>query len=284
MRALAQYAIRGHREATLVTVVTALIPLLFWISAAVLALVILRKGTNEGLKVLFWAALPGIIWLGAGDPTSLLTLLGVSTLAIVLRQTISWHWVLLAALLVGLLSNLVMAVYLQTALAAIEQMLEQSALQNGTSNLTQQLQVLQTNGLDGAIVGLFGATHLAMLLASLVLARWWQACLFNPGGWQAEFHQLRLPLWLSGLLVVVVFGVGNILDLSRWVPMLTVPLLFAAMALIHGSVRKLNLGWPILLLFYLANMFFGATIISIMIFASAADSLLDFRQRLPTRQ
>jgi hypothetical protein len=108
--------------------------------------------------------------------------------------------------------------------------------------------------------------------------------LFNPGGWQAEFHQLRLPLWFSGTLVLLIFGVGNTLDLSRWVPMLAVPLLFAALALVHGCVGRLNLGWPILWLFYLANMFFGAAIINVMIVASVIDSLFDLRRWLPKRQ
>jgi hypothetical protein len=284
MRMLAQYATRGHREAALVAIFTALIPLLFWFSAAIVALVILRKGTSAGLKVLFWASLPGLMWQAGGDPVPLLTLLGVASLAVVLRQTVNWPLVLLVALLVGFISNFIMVLYLQPALAAIGQMFEELALQNEAGSFSQQLQVLQTAGFDNAMVGFFGATHLAMLLASLVLARWWQACLFNPGGWQVEFHQLRLPLWFGGLLVLLVFGVGNLFDLSRWVPMLTVPLLFAALALVHGSVGKLNLGWPILLLFYLATILFGPVIFNVLVFSAVADSVLDFRQRLSIRQ
>jgi hypothetical protein len=284
MRTLAQYATRGHREATLAAVVTALIPLLFWFSAAVIALVILRKGTSSGLKVLFWALLPGIMWLAGGDPSALLTLLGVATIAVVLRETINWSLVLLAALLVGVVSNLIIVTYLQPALASIGQMIEQLAVQGDTGNLSNQFQVLQDNGLDNALIGFFGATHLTMLLASLALARWWQASLFNPGGWQTEFHQFRLPFWFVGLLVLLIFVVGHLFDLSRWVPMLTIPLLFAAMSLVHGSIGKLNLGWPILMLFYLTTLFFGTIVVNMLILAAATDSLLDFRKRLPTRQ
>ena len=284
MRALAQYATRGHREATLAAVVTALIPLLFWFSAAVVALVILRKGTSSGLKVLFWALLPGIMWLAGGDPSALLTLLGVAIIAVVLRETVNWSWVLLAALLVGVVSNLIMVIYLQPALASIGQMIEQLAVQSDTSNLSNQFQVLQANGLDNALMGFFGATHLTMLLASLVLARWWQASLFNPGGWQAEFHQFRLPFWFVGSLILLIFVVSHLFDLSRWVPMLTIPLLFAAMSLVHGSMGKLNLGWPTLMFFYLTALFFGAIVVNVLILAAAIDSLLDFRKRLPKRQ
>jgi hypothetical protein len=283
MRALAQYATRGHREATLAAVVTALIPLLFWLSAAVIALVILRKGTSSGLKVLFWALLPGIMWLAGGDPSALLTLLGVATIAVVLRETVNWSWTLLAGLLIGVVSNLIMVIYLNPALASIGQMIEQLAVQSDTSNLSNQLQILQANGFDNVLMGFFGATHMTMLLASLVLARWWQASLFNPGGWQTEFHQFRLPFWFVGSLITLVFVVSHLFDLSRWVPMLTIPLLFAAMSLVHGSIGKLNLGWPILTLFYLTTLFFGVIFVNVLILAAATDSLFDFRKRLPTR-
>jgi hypothetical protein len=283
MRALAQYATRGHREATLAAVVTALIPLLFWLSAAVIALVILRKGTSSGLKVLFWALLPGIMWLAGGDPSALLTLLGVATIAVVLRETVNWSWTLLAGLLIGVVSNLIMVIYLNPALASIGQMIEQLAVQSDTSNLSNQLQILQANGFDNVLMGFFGATHMTMLLASLVLARWWQASLFNPGGWQTEFHQFRLPFWFVGSLITLVFVVSHLFDLSRWVPMLTIPLLFAAISLVHGSIGKLNLGWPILTLFYLTTLFFGVIFVNVLILAAATDSLFDFRKRLPTR-
>ncbi len=283
MRALAQYATRGHREATLAAVVTALIPLLFWLSAAVIALVILRKGTSSGLKVLFWALLPGIMWLAGGDPSALLTLLGVATIAVVLRETVNWSWTLLAGLLIGVVSNLIMVIYLNPALASIGQMIEQLAVQSDTSNLSNQLQILQANGFDNVLMGFFGATHMTMLLASLVLARWWQASLFNPGGWQTEFHQFRLPFWFVGSLITLIFVVSHLFDLSRWVPMLTIPLLFAAMSLVHGSIEKLNLGWPILTLFYLTTLFFGVIFVNMLILAAATDSLFDFRKRLPTR-
>jgi hypothetical protein len=279
MRALAQYATRGHREATLAAVVTALIPLLFWLSAAVIALVILRKGTSSGLKVLFWALLPGIMWLAGGDPSALLTLLGVATIAVVLRETVNWSWTLLAGLLIGVVSNLIMVIYLNPALASIGQMIEQLAVQSDTSNLSNQLQILQANGFDNVLMGFFGATHMTMLLASLVLARWWQASLFNPGGWQTEFHQFRLPFWFVGSLITLVFVVSHLFDLSRWVPMLTIPLLFAAISLVHGSIGKLNLGWPILTLFYLTTLFFGVIFVNVLILAAATDSLFDFRKR-----
>jgi len=77
MRGLAQYAMRGNRQATLVAVLFAIIPVLFWISAAIMALVILRKGYQAGASVFMWSLLPAIAWWSGGDPTPALTLIGV---------------------------------------------------------------------------------------------------------------------------------------------------------------------------------------------------------------
>ena len=46
MQGLAEYIMRGRRQATLVVGLSAAIPLLFWFGAVVLALVILRRGLS----------------------------------------------------------------------------------------------------------------------------------------------------------------------------------------------------------------------------------------------
>ena len=44
MRALASFIMRGRVQATLVVVISAVLPLLFWLSAAASSLVLLRRG------------------------------------------------------------------------------------------------------------------------------------------------------------------------------------------------------------------------------------------------
>ena len=69
MRALAKYLMRGPKQAVIVAVIAAALPLMFWLSAAVLTLVTLRKGVGEGINVLVWALLPAIAWwIKLGDP------------------------------------------------------------------------------------------------------------------------------------------------------------------------------------------------------------------------
>jgi len=185
MRGLAQYAMRGNKQVTMVAVLFAIIPVLFWISAALVALVILRKGYQAGANVFMWSLLPAIAWWSNGDPTPALTLIGVAGLASVLRYSASWAYVLVASLLAAIVSMPILASYLQDVMAVFaEAGIQLEAQQNLPENIDKKL--LQT-----LMEGVLGAVHMAILLACVVLARWWQAALYNPGGFQTEFHQLR---------------------------------------------------------------------------------------------
>jgi hypothetical protein len=47
MRALAEFIMRGRVQATFVVVISAVLPLLFWLSAAAGSLVLLRRGSGR---------------------------------------------------------------------------------------------------------------------------------------------------------------------------------------------------------------------------------------------
>ena len=63
MRGLAEYVMLGRRQAIIIVLLSGFFPLLYFISAAVIALVTLRKGQAEGLILLLWSLLPaGMMW------------------------------------------------------------------------------------------------------------------------------------------------------------------------------------------------------------------------------
>ena len=52
--------------------------------------------------------------------------------------------------------------------------------------------------------GVVAALLVINLIATVILARWWQSMLYNPGGFGVEFQALQLPRWLlpiAGLFV-----------------------------------------------------------------------------------
>ncbi len=108
MRALAEFTMRGRMQATLAVAGSAVVPLLFWLSAAAGSLVLLRRGFGDAFGVLAWAVLPAMFWWYLGDPSILLVLLGTLTLAQILRASTSWSHVLLGSVAVGVVFALVL--------------------------------------------------------------------------------------------------------------------------------------------------------------------------------
>ena len=112
MQGLAEFIMRGRRQATLVVGLSVAVPLLFWFGAVVLALVLLRRGWSEGMSVVVWGALPALAWALIGDPTPLLVLLGSAALALLLRQRSEWSLVVMATAPLGLVFALLFRVVL----------------------------------------------------------------------------------------------------------------------------------------------------------------------------
>src|SRR5690554_8217807 len=94
-------------------------PLLFWIGAALVGLVILRHGWRDGRSVLIWAVLPAIAWASIGDPTPLMAIVGVSVLAVILQQTIRLDYTLYLATGLGVAMSFLLPVLMPEFLALV---------------------------------------------------------------------------------------------------------------------------------------------------------------------
>ena len=282
MRALAEFIMRGRMQATLTVVGSAALPLLFWLSAAAGSLVLLRRGMNDALPIVIWALLPAVVWWYLGDPSILLILLGTLTLAQVLRATDSWTWVLLSSVVLGVLFALVLwatSAELIAALAdAVRQVLQQFAAEAKVP--AEQVAGLQES-LNATVTGLLASSLQVVSVLCLVLARFWQAALYNPGGFGQEFRAVRLPATvalplLAGVLVTPQLGVPA----AVLAPICMVPLFFAGLALGHGLIemKRLSSFWKIGL--YIAVLMLG----NLICLLAVVDSLFDFRGRLARKK
>src|SRR5690554_6369069 len=97
MKAFAQWAMQSRLRATATAFVCMATPLLFWLGAALVGLVILRQGWRGGRNVLAWAVLPAIAWVSIGAPTPLMAILGANALAVTLQQTVRLDYTLYLA-------------------------------------------------------------------------------------------------------------------------------------------------------------------------------------------
>lgn len=283
MRAIAEYAMRGRTQATTVAAVSVAIPFCFWISAATISLVTLRKGWNEGLILLLWASLPAAVWLFLQhDPTPLVVMVCTMALAHVLRVTSSWSTTLAAATLVGAVLVWIVFRSMPELVGALTDELIRIAKQQAPEFLaqySQESEEIQRQKLRAVITGVMAASMLLAIVGSLILGRWWQALLFNPGGFRKEFHRLKLPSALALALVLPSFFSGLPPVLIALVPPLSVPLLIAAMALVHGIVGLKGLAGHWLVAFYLV-LFFVPYAYKLLIILVLIDTWFDFRARI----
>nr|MCS5563906.1 hypothetical protein [Oleiphilaceae bacterium] len=175
MRALAQYVMRGPLQAGGVAAVTTAVPLLFWIGAAVVGLVILRLGISQGLNVGLWALLPALGWSWFGqDPTALAVLLQVMLMASILRATLSWERALLGGSFLAIVTGLMLPVIYPGLLDDL--------VQAGVSFYEQyNADVAQTLGSDleqvirDTMNASMAGSYLAIGVGMTMLARAWQA-------------------------------------------------------------------------------------------------------------
>ncbi|ROL82948.1 hypothetical protein BK636_09790 [Pseudomonas chlororaphis] len=284
MRALAEFIMRGRMQATLVVAGCAALPLLYWLGAAAGSLVLLRRGLRDALGVLALGLLPALFWwLYSDDPRALMVLLGSSGLALVLRASESWNRVLLVSIALGLVFAGVLGVAYRPQIEMLSQELVK-ILPLALGDLYQQLSVEERARLASLIApvltGLIAALLQVVSVLSLIVGRYWQALLYNPGGFGREFRAIKLPLGLAMLLLACMLLGPNLgPQMAMLTPLCSVPLVFAGLALIHGLVAQGRLARFWLVGLYVTLLLFMQLIYPLLVVLAIVDSLIDFRGR-----
>ena len=281
MRALAEFIMRGRLQAALVAAVGNLVPV---VSTATVGLVALRRGMLDGLLILFWAALPVIVLGSVTSGVNLLlmvatgaALLVVLLAAEVLKQTVSWSYTLLVSLLgTALATGLMSGVFpeqvsqLESALAAFFQEVSQQSGENADL-------IMPTKAM---LLGVVAYVTLLNVVVSLLVARWWQSMLYNPGGFRSEMHGFRMQVYPAIILMAGVVGCYFYQpDYAGWASFLGLPLLMGGLCLLHYLVAATAMGVHWLVLVYVGIVLFGPLTLLLM-FVGLADSLLNLRSRI----
>ncbi|WP_347903641.1 hypothetical protein [Pseudomonas purpurea] len=287
MRALAEFIMRGRVQATLVVAGSAALPLLFWLSAAAASLVLLRRGSNA-MGVIGVGVLSALIcWHFQQDPSALLVLLGTCGLALVLRAGHSWNRVLLVSMAIGLLCAVSLGTFFSPMIDGLAQEFAK-VLPQALGDVYEKLSVDQRASLASLIAPLMISSIAVMFqifsVLCLILGRYWQALLYNPGGFGREFRDIRIPKGPAMLLLAFMF-VGPFLGTQMLflLPLCSVPLVFAGLALIHGLVAQKKLAGFWLVGMYVTLLPFMHLIGPLLMVLAVVDSLIDFRGRLASK-
>ncbi len=172
------------------------------VSSATVALVTLRRGTFEGLLVLLSAsvaaAILGVLVLGNFQFAlgyALILWLPVWLLSIVLREGRHLSLALEIASILGILAVIGVYVFVQDPAlywqAVLQMIIQPMAAQVSEMPAEQLEQTIIT--VSKYMTGMIAMGSVTGLLLGLLLARWWQACLYNPGGFGSEYLSLRMP-------------------------------------------------------------------------------------------
>ncbi|RDL43678.1 hypothetical protein DN730_13105 [Marinomonas piezotolerans] len=280
MSGLANWVMKKRMNAIIAVALCSIIPMLFWLGAAVLGLVVLRKGVKEGIPVLAWGCLPALVlWTVQGDATAFMVLIDTYLLAYVLREKVSWAWVMLLASILAVISSLVQPLLMANILNIVADLIQQILAREEVGDIPSKDVIIQQAVIAMSVMQAY------ISVAALFLARRWQALLFNPGGLKQEFHQFRLPLPIAlilGAMVLVGESLGGGFEiLSRAaLPALVLP----GLALVHGVLALKKIGMVGLVAFYLIGFFvLSLYFANILIMIAVIDSFVDIRGRIQSK-
>jgi hypothetical protein len=298
MNGLAAFIMRGRPQAVLTI---AALTLLSWVlslsgllAAAAIALPTLRKGGKEGATIISMVlpviAVVGQLVMGdALEAAEYSAAMWIPTLviALILRESGRLGLALLSAVALSMMMVIVVygfsddpsAIWINQLQLVMKPMLEQSA-PGVDSAMVQKTMTFFSHYATGAIA----AGSVLTVMCSLLLARWWQANLYNPGGFRLEFLELGLPSWIAfgvlGLvaLATVTSGVIAEVAVNLALPFLMLYLM-VGFAVLHSVCAATKSGR-----FWLTGIYIGLLFIAPLVMMIAlvgySDSWVHWRKRL----
>lgn len=291
MQALANYILRGRMQAMLIALVCSLVPFLSWFGLVVTALVTLRKSPQEGAYVLIATILPSFVLIGAGWASyTLLYYLLFSNLtvwlaAIVLYRTNSWANVLQAIMLLGVFAVVAIHMAYPDIAATWAQIFNKAFTDLKVQNLIINVEPTQLQQVVNFAIKIATGIQVGFILLNslfnVLLARWWQAALYNPGGLRPEILALRLDK-VAAIVLVLVTGlavVGSSLALDI-LPVILLPFFLAGLALAHTVAISVKQKWLCLFGLYGALIFLFPQLFLLLALLAWLDIWFNFRGRM----
>lgn len=299
MKALASYTMRGPLQAItaylgLATLSTLLPPMMSpfsYLSAAIVGLVTLRNGAQAGVLLV----VAGVVFLFVVSvlapkvvaliPSMIVVVLSIMVwgVALVLKQTRALALSAITAGLMGIVA--VIGVYLMLGDPSVWW---EHALKELFTPLLEQATTGDQQALNAAfskwaphMTGHLAAAMTFNVLICLFIARWWQAMLYNPGGFQQEFHNLRIgkavAIMAAGLFLISIVPMGLVSLLASDFLKVTLTLfVLQGLSVIHAVVliKKLQTVWLVAVYVLLVIM------LELIAMVGFVDTWVDFRGKL----
>jgi len=288
---LAEYIMRGRMQAMIVAstlaIVSLIMPPVSIVSSASVALVTLRRGAVEGLVVLGCStAIAGVLGFFLLGSYQFVLLYGmvlwgpVWLISIVLREGRYLSLTVEIAVLLGILGVIGFYLYNPEPAVMWKAMLSQMVPPNAPVEDVQRT----LDMLSRYMTGIVAAASVFGLLFGLFLGRWWQALLYNPGGFRQEFLSLSTPprLAIGSILVVVIASLssGVISEISWNIAILLFVLYtFIGTAVLHTVFAAMKMGRYIVPMFYVTMFLIPHAMLPVAI-VGLSDAWMNLRNKI----
>ncbi len=298
MKSLAAYLMRGRMQAIVVVstlaITSLLLPPLSIVSSAGVALVALRKGFSEGLMVFLGGivatAILSQLVIGnfqVGFGYSLFVWFPALLIAALLRLSGQISIVFETSILVGAFGIFIFYLYnadptdlWETGLKnSFQPLLERAAGEIDINQLNEGISFISQY-----MTGILAAATVLSMVSALLLARWWQALLFNPGGFRKEFLGLRVHSWISYFcLILISVAVASSGALSEFAfnmcILMFVLYLAVGVAVLHYLISVTTAKRFLLITMYLVLFFIPHALLPVMLLG-LTDTWLDWRSKV----
>jgi len=260
------------------------------VSSATVALVTLRRGAYEGLYVLgcssLAAALLGFLALGNFQFALLYVMvlwLPVWLISIILREGQHLSLAVEIAILIGIVCVIGFYLYAPDPVALWKAVLSQMIPADvPVADIQRTIDILVHY-----MTGVIAAGSVFGMLFGLFLGRWWQANLYNPGGFRQEFLSLSTKPRISiGAIVVLIIAVTSPVGVSEiaWNVCILLFVLFTVIgvAVLHYAFSMMKLGRYMVPMFYI-TLFLIPHAMLIVGLVGLSDPWLNLRKKIESK-
>ncbi|MGZ8950144.1 MAG: hypothetical protein ACXW01_00735 [Methylobacter sp.] len=277
--------------ASTLALVSLVMPPVSIVSSASVALVTLRRGAIEGFIVLASStAVAGVLGFFLLGNYQFVLLYGmvlwvpVWLISIILREGRYLSLAIEIAVLIGVMGVIGFYLYNPEAAEMWKHILSQMVPPNApVEDVQHTLDVL-----SHYMTGVVAAASVFGLLFGLFLGRWWQALLYNPGGFKQEFLSLNThPRLAIGSIVVVVIASlssGVISEVSWNITILLFVLYtFIGTAVLHTVFASMKMGRFIVPMFYVTLFLIPHAMLPVAL-VGLSDVWLNLRNKISNQQ
>jgi len=256
------------------------------VSSAAVALVTLRRGASEGLTILVCSSLAagllGFLAIGNYQFALLYVMvlwLPVWLISIVLREGQHLSLAVEIAILIGIFGVIGFYLYTPEPAAMWEAVLSQMVPADApVADIQRTIDVI-----SHYMTGVVAAGSVFGLLLGLFLGRWWQANLYNPGGFKQEFLALDTKPRLSiGSIVVVAIALASTGEISEiaWNVSILLFVLYTVTgtSVLHTVFSKMKLGRYMVPMLYI-TLFLIPHAMLLVALVGLSDPWLDLRKK-----